>query len=58
MNWRRWTVFVLIATNVLTLLWVAMPTIRNAVPIGIVVDALVAQLIITCAVSGSWLKTG
>lgn len=53
---RRVTVAVLTAINIVTLLWVAMPTIRDAVPVWVIVDALVAQLIIVGLVSGSWLR--
>jgi len=43
---------VLVAVSVLTLLWVAIPVIQVAVPVWVIVDALVAQLIIGCALSG------
>ncbi len=57
-NRRWWAVFAVLALNIVVLLWVATPTIHNGVPTWIIVDALVAQLIIACGVSGSWVTTG
>jgi hypothetical protein len=44
-------VVVIIAT--FALIWIAMPGIRGAVPVWIVVDALVAQIVIVTALSGA-----
>ena len=44
------TVVILIST--LTLLWVAEPVIQAHVPIWIIIDALVAQIVISAGLSG------